>query len=291
MNHIPILVDSFLSFFEGRSIKTFVDGTLGAGGHASAILTRHPEIQTFYGIDQDETALEIAKQTLHPFVERVKLIRGNFRDLAALVPEGGVDGIFLDVGVSSMQLDQAQKGFSFSQEGPLDMRMDGRQKLTAERVVNSFSEKDLGEIFRELGEERRWRVAARAIVQARKKKPIKTTHDLSGVLSPVLRKSKKKIHPLTLVFQALRIYVNDELGALSQVIPEAFSLLAPGGRLGIISFHSLEDRIIKHTFKALAMEKKAILLTKKPLVADPKERRMNPRSRSAKMRFLEKNPS
>ena len=208
-----------------------------------------------------------------------------------MVPEEKIDGIFLDIGVSSMQLDRPEKGFSLYKEGPLDMRMDASQDLDAARVVNTFSEKELGRIFLELGEEPRWRRAAHAIVEARKKKRFKTTTDLTEALKPVLTwggRGGKKIHPMTLVFQALRIYVNDELGAIQGVIPEAIDLLAPGGLLGVISFHSLEDRIVKNAFREAAQNKKVRLLTKKPLIADLAEMKRNPRSRSAKMRFVEK---
>ena len=291
MFHEPILVETYLSFFQNMKINVFIDGTVGAGGHAKSLLDKHPEIERFYGLDQDELALGIAAETLAPFGEKVKLVKGNFRDIKTLVPEKKVDGIFLDLGVSSMQLDRPEKGFSLYKEGPLDMRMDVDQNMDAAKVVNSFSEKDLGTIFRELGEEPRWRSAAKALVEARKKKKIKTTTDLTEALKLVLTwggRKGKKIHPMTLIFQGLRIFVNDELGAIEEAIPQATDLLAPSGRLGVISFHSLEDRIVKHAFKQLAVEKKAVLLTKKPLIADVVETRRNPRSRSAKMRFIEK---
>ena len=269
----------------------FIDGTVGAGGHAQALLENHPEIERFYGFDQDELALEIAADTLAPFSEKVKLIHGNFRNLKTLVPEKKIDGIFLDIGVSSMQLDRPEKGFSLYKEGPLDMRMDASNAIDAAQVVNTFSEKELGNIFRDLGEEPRWRTVAKTLVEARKKKRIKTTTDLTEALKHVLTwggRKGKKIHPMTLVFQALRIYVNDELGAIQEAIPQAIDLLAPGGLLGIISFHSLEDRIVKYAFRAAAQEKCVSLLTKKPLIADREEIRQNPRSRSAKLRFVEK---
>lgn len=291
MSHEPILLDTFLTFFEDKVVKTFVDGTVGAGGHAAALLKAHPEIERFYAFDRDEEALAIARQTLAPFQDRVVFIEGNYAEMNQHVMSS-VDGIFLDLGVSSMQLDRSEKGFSFNKEGPLDMRMDRSQKLTAAHVVNTFSEKALGEIFRNYGEERRWRRAAHAIVLFRKQKPIKTTLDLVEALKGVLTwggRGGKKIHPMTLVFQALRIYVNDELKGLEKTLPLAIQLLAPGGRLGVISFHSLEDRIVKHTFQHFArVEKNVHLLTKKPLEPGPEEMRRNPRSRSAKMRFVEK---
>lgn len=291
MFHDPILVETFLNFFKNRKIITFIDGTIGAGGHACALLQAHPEIHHFYGLDQDLLALEIAAATVGEFSEKVHLIHGNFKDVSYLVPERKVEGAFLDIGVSSMQLDRGEKGFSFSKEGPLDMRMDSSQSLNAEKVVNTYSEKELGNIFLKYGEERRWRAAAKAIVGARKKKKLKTTTDLTESLKHVLTwsgRGGKKIHPMTLIFQALRIYVNDELGALERALPLFIELLAPGGRLGVITFHSLEDRIVKHAFREAAMKKNVILLTKKPLIATIEEIARNPRSRSAKMRFIEK---
>jgi 16S rRNA (cytosine1402-N4)-methyltransferase len=291
MLHHPILTERFLSFFENRTIRTFIDGTLGAGGHAYALLQKHPEIQSFWGIDQDHLALEIAAQKLSHFGNKVKLIQGNFRDLKKLITEENADGIFLDLGVSSMQLDRPEKGFSLYKEGPLDMRMHAGSNLDAAKVVNTFSEKELGKIFRDFGEEPRWRLVAKTLVAARKKRRMETTKDLTEALKHVLTwggRKGKKIHPMTLVFQALRIYVNDELGALQEAIPQAISLLVPGGRMGIISFHSLEDRIVKHTFRHAAHQKQALILTKKPIIAEHEEIRQNPRSRSAKLRFLEK---
>ena len=291
MFHKPILVEQFLTFFQGKSIRVFIDGTVGAGGHAKALLAEHPEIERFYGLDQDDLALQIAEENLQPFSHKVRLVQGNFRHMRELVVEKEIDGLFLDLGVSSMQLDRPEKGFSFSKEGPLDMRMDPSLEKDAAYVVNFYSEKELGRIFHELGEERRWRAAAKAVVEARKKKRLKTTLDLVEALKCVLTwggRGGKKIHPMTLVFQALRIFVNDELGAIQKAIPQGIDWLAPGGLMGIISFHSLEDRIVKHAFKEAAQQDQILLLTKKPLIADSAEVRRNPRSRSAKMRFLEK---
>lgn len=292
MDHKSVLLKTFLSFYADRPIRTFLDGTIGAAGHARALLEAHPEIERLYGLDQDEEALQIAEKNLEPFRDKVRLIHGNFSEMDHLLPTKELDGILLDLGVSSMQLDRPEKGFSFSKEGPLDMRMDLSQPLDAATVVNTFPEKKLGEIFRDYGEEPRWRQAAKALVAARQKKRIQTTSDLADSLKLVLTwggRGGKKIHPMTLVFQALRIYVNDELTSLEKVLPKAIELLVPGGRLGVISFHSLEDRIVKHTFRQWTVEKKVVItLTKKPLIADMQEIKENPRSRSAKMRFVEK---
>jgi len=232
--HTPILVRETLAFFEKKKIASFIDGTLGAGGHAEAFLQAHPEIQRYIGMDKDQDALAIAKERLHPFADKITFIHDDFRHMKNVLKEQ-VDGIFLDLGVSSMQLDRPEKGFSFSKEGPLDMRMDANSSCDAATVVNTFSEEKLGQIFRELGEEWRWKRAASAIVQARKKKNIQTTADLCEVLAPVLTwrgRKGKGIHPLTLIFQALRIYVNDELGAIQEAIPSAIELLAPPRAFG-----------------------------------------------------------
>lgn len=291
MEHEPILLETFIAFFADKKIRTFIDGTVGAGGHAFGLLQAHPEIERFYAFDRDVEALAIAKTVLAPYKERVIFIHDNFSSMDQYI-DAPVDGIFLDLGVSSMQLNRPEKGFSFSKEGPLDMRMDISQKLKAETVVNTFSEKALGEIFRDYGEEPRFRQAAKAIVAFRSHKRIKTTLDLAEALKPVLTwggRGGKKIHPMTLVFQALRIFVNDELKGIEKVLPKAIHLLAPGGRLGVIAFHSLEDRIVKQTFRRHFVEEKNIrLLTKKPLEASVDEVKRNPRSRSAKMRFIEK---
>lgn len=309
--HFPVLLSEFLKFFEGRSLSVFVDGTLGAGGHSAAILSKHPELQTLIGIDQDAQARAIAKEKLSPWAEKLKLVEGNFTDLKAHLERlgvAGVDGLFFDLGVSSMQLDWAERGFSFLKEGPLDMRMDPSHVLTAEEIVNEWSEQELGRIFRDYGEEDRWRIFARTIVAARPKKRITTTQELVELLTPlfpspeVIRRKKLR-HPMTLVFQALRLCVNRELEVLEALIPQAISLLNQGGRLGIISYHSLEDRIVKNLFResasdkvntsgigGLFLDKEPLveLLGRKPIIPTDEEMEKNPRSRSAKMRFVEK---
>ena len=286
-SHIPVLVDQFLEFFSVINIRNFVDGTVGAGGHSLALLKNHPEIERLYGIDKDLNALKIAQQTLEPFIDRVTLIHANFKNLAELdLPKA--DGIFLDLGISSMQVDNPERGFSVYKEGPLDMRMNQEEEFSAATVVNTFPEQELVRIFRDYGEEPKAKLVAKVIVQERKKKYISTTTDLQNILKSVLTWKggrKKKIHPMTLIFQALRICVNNELVDLEDMIINGFSLLNPGGRFGIISFHSLEDRIVKNSFKNLEEGK---ILTKKPIIADIKEKKENRRSRSAKMRFIEK---
>lgn len=301
--HQSVLLQEFLAQFEGRKIKFFLDGTLGAGGHSHALLLAHPEIEELIGMDQDTTALSIARERLIPWEAKTRFIQANFRHLDQFnLPK--LDGILLDLGVSSMQLDQPEKGFSFMRDGPLDMRMDSTQDLTAEIIVNTWSEKDLGRIFRDFGEEERWRQAARTIVQAREIQSITRTRQLVELLEPKLRKpGKKGIHPLTLIFQALRIAVNKELEVLQEVLPKAVSALNPGGRLAVITFHSLEDRIVKNYFRDAASDKvstsgiggifldkkpEIAILSRKPIQPSDEEVLKQPRSRSAKMRIVEK---
>lgn len=306
--HASVLLNELVEFFHGQHLHTFVDATLGAGGHSEAILKDHPEIELLIGIDQDPVAREIANQRLKPWSNHVKIVTGNFSELdkhLSALRIQAVDGIIFDLGVSSMQFDIPEKGFSFMRDGPLDMRMDPTRDLTAAVIVNTWSEGDLGRIFREYGEEKRWRGAAHAIVEARKSKYIATTFDLAEALSVALRPHpfKRGIHPLTLVFQALRIAVNGELEVLESTIPTAMERLTSGGRLGVISFHSLEDRIVKNAIRFAASDKmntsgiggmfldkdpQVDILTKKPIIPTTEEIELNPRSRSAKLRVIEK---
>lgn len=305
--HRSVLLAEVLHAFESLSIVTMIDGTLGAGGHAQALLEQHPEIQHYIGIDQDPHALALAAQRLSPWSSKVYLKHGNFSACDQIWAELALPSptaILVDLGVSSMQLDQPQRGFSFMQDGPLDMRMNPDSTLTAEEIVNTYSEQELGKIFREYGEERQWRLAARVIVQTRKVRLFSTTKELRLALTPILaRYAKKGIHPLTLIFQALRICVNQELQVLDEFLPKAIDLLAPGGRLVMLSFHSLEDRLVKTHLKFAASDKWdtvgigglfrdkepiAKLVNKKPIQPSAEEIHSNPRSRSAKLRILEK---
>lgn len=299
MSHIPVLTQELLAFFGPVSLKIMVDGTTGAGGHAEALLKAHPEIEQYIAIDQDPVALKIAQERLKGW-DKVTFVQANFSQLGQILGSLQVDGVLLDLGVSSMQLDQPERGFSFMQEAPLDMRMDPTQELTAHEIVNLWDEREIGRILRDYGEEKRWRAAAHAIVEGR---PIETTRDLVELLTPVLKQHKKNIHPLTLVFQGLRIAVNGELEALQKVLPLIIQSLHPGGRCAVISFHSLEDRIVKQFFAKEALDKadttglaglfqtvtpQVQLLTRKPVVANEQEVQNNPRSRSAKLRVVEK---
>ncbi len=295
MTHIPVLLQEVIHAFDGCILGTFFDGTVGAGGHAAALLQAHPEITRYIGVDQDPTALALASARLSSWGGTIDLQRGNFCDLDKVLGTTKVDGIFLDIGVSSMQLDTAERGFSFRQEAPLDMRMDPEGSLTAEQVLNTWSEKELARVFRDLGEEPQWRLAARLVAEDR---PFHTTLELASLLNRTL-KGKPGIHPATRVFQALRICVNRELEVLQTALNKAMDLLNPGGRIAVISFHSLEDRIVKETFRDWASDKAssagrpglflnkdpmASIMTKKPLEASDEEVSINPRSRSAKLR-------
>lgn len=310
VSHFSVLLSEVLQAFASVSLTVMVDGTLGAGGHAQALLEHHPEIQHYLGIDQDPHALELAQERLKAWENKIHFKRGNFAEFASFLREERLlppQGILLDLGVSSMQLDEPSRGFSFRYDAPLDMRMDPTGEQTAADIVNTYSEKELGILFRDYGEEKKWHAAARAIIKAREKQAIRTTFELKDILIPVLAPSyrKQNIHPCTLIFQALRICVNRELEVLEQTLAQAIDLLAPGGRLAVISFHSLEDRIVKKEMRLAASDKwetsglggsglfqdKAPLvklITKKPVEPSEEEVRVNPRSRSAKLRVAEK---
>ena len=293
--HEPVLVEEIVSHFSGRRLDTFVDGTIGAGGHALALLSRC-EIGRYIGIDKDATALAISSARLSAH-DNVTLLHGDFRDMPSLlksvgVGDGGVDGMLLDVGVSSMQLDEDSRGFSFMRDGPLDMRMSGGADgaVSARDLVNGMSEERLEWVFREYGEERQARRIAGAVVAAREEREIETTRELAEVIAKVKGWRKKGMHPATLCFQALRIAVNGELDALEQVLPRGVRLLGAGGRMGVVCFHSLEDRIAKRWFREMAAweEGGVGIVNRKPVVAGQEEARRNVRSRSAKLRVVQK---
>ncbi len=303
--HTPVLLAAVLETLAIRPGATIIDGTLGAGGHAAALLEAAGPDGQLLGIDQDPRALALAAERLAPFGERVTLVHGRFDRMAALAAARGIaaaDAILLDIGVSSMHLDDPERGFSFLQDGPLDMRMNPQGDApTAAEVVNTYPEEELADLIWRYGEDRLSRRIARAIVAAR---PLSRTGALAAAIEGVYpRRRTEKIHPATRTFQALRIAVNDELGALERVLPQAVGLLAPGGRLGVITFHSLEDRIVKQAFRLLSTDcicppeqpvctcsHRAVvrLVTRKPLTSDPAEIARNPRSRSAKLRVVEK---
>jgi 16S rRNA (cytosine1402-N4)-methyltransferase len=270
-----------------------VDATVGYAGHSSEIARRLGSKGKLICFDRDPATMELAKARLSEIREElgsempaVEFVPKAFSQAADVILPASLDGLLADFGVSSMQLDEAHRGFSFRSDGPLDMRMDTRSELTAEQVVNQMDEDELANLIYEFGEERRSRRIARAIVRAR---PITTTAQLANVVSAAAPSMKgEKIHPATRTFQGLRIYVNDELGEIRSLLRSAPSLLKSGGRLVLISFHSLEDRLVKDAFRDGGRSGVYEVLTKKPVVAGEEEERRNPRARSAKMRAVEK---
>ncbi len=265
---------------------SYVDGTVGLGGHAEEILRRSAPDGRLTGFDRDAEALALAAERLSPFGERVRLVHADYREMPERLGDERPDGVLLDMGISSFQLDAPERGFAFSTEGPLDMRMDRTSGDTAAEAVNALPETDLADVIYAFGEERASRRIARAIVAARLRKPIETTTELAAIVrraSP--RSGRAGLDPATRTFQALRIFVNRELDSLAEALARIAELLAPGGRLAVIAFHSLEDRQVKHTFRAL-VPRGFRLLTKKPIRPGEDERRSNPRARSAKLRGL-----
>jgi len=291
--HVPVLLNETMDFLAVRVGGTYVDCTLGLAGHASAILRRLGPEGHLIGFDRDPEALRLAAEKLDAVRAEIKfesgaeaaqvtLIGEAFSKIEEQLGSASVDGILADFGVSSMQLDEAYRGFSFQADGPLDMRMDTRQGPTAAQVVNEIDERELANLIYEYGDERRSRRFARAIVRAR---PIATTGQLSRIVAgcaPPIH--SQPIHPATRTFQALRIYVNRELGEITDLMEAAPRVLKPSGRLVVISFHSLEDRIVKDSLREGSRQKIWELLTKKPTMASEEEKERNPRARSAKLR-------
>jgi len=276
--HVPVLSQELLAGLCLQDQGCYLDATVGGGGHSALILAQFPQTKVV-ALDQDQAALQAAQGRLQTYCDRIQYWQGNF----STYDPGDLrfDGIIADLGVSSAQLDRPKRGFSFRHEADLDMRMDQSQPLTAAKLINTYSERDLADIFYHYGEERFSRRIARKIVA---KRPITTTTDLARIVASTLPTSKgrRRLHPATRVFQALRIAVNQELQVLEKFIAVAPTWLKPGGRMGIISFHSLEDRIVKHHFRQSPLLE---VITKKPLVATAQEKADNSRSRSAKLRI------
>ena len=288
LHHQPVLLSEVITLLNPARSGTFVDGTLGYAGHAQAIIQAGAD--RLIGVDQDLVALTYSRSLLG---ERATCLHGNFSQLTALLKPltiRQVDGILLDIGVSSLQLDDPKRGFSFRVDGPLDMRMNGHGSTTAADLVNSLPERELADMLFQYGEERLSRRIAKLIVERRRSKKFESTLDLANLLVEAYPASTrfKHPHPATRTFQALRIAVNDELDSLKQGISSGLSLLAPGGVLAIISFHSLEDRMVKQAFRAQAENPGWKILTKRPVIAGEEERELNPRSRSAKLRAIER---
>ena len=285
--HLPVLLNEVMQFLNLRTDGRYIDATFGAGGHTRELLDRTSPGGRVLAIDQDETAIEQGRIELQSYGSRLELVKANFRDIESIVQEhgfAGLDGILADIGVSSMMLDDPARGFSFMREGPLDMRMDLDQPLTAADVLNTYSEKEIANILFNYGEERRSRQIASSIVRSR---PMSRTTDLTRAIERVLGGRRYgKIHPATRTFQALRIFVNDELRSLETFLDSSMNVLRPGGRLVLISFHSLEDRIVKNKFRSPVVP--GVALTKKVITAAVEELDRNPRSRSARLRAWEK---
>ena len=310
VSHVPVLLKEAIDFLHVRRGGTYIDATVGLGGHSYEIAKRLGAPGHLIGLDKDPAALEIAREKLvvgrqssvvgecadeKPMTEdrqpdwpMITLLHRSFAEVAEGVPSGSVDGLLADIGVSSLQLDDAARGFSFQADGPLDMRMNPQSERTAEQVVNHLDERQLADVIYEFGEERRSRRIARAICRSR---PIRSTAHLAEVISAAARpmnQAERRIHPATRTFQALRIFVNRELDDLKALLEAVPRILKSGGRVVVISFHSLEDRIVKDAFREGTQKGYFSLLTKKPITATEEESDRNPRARSAKLRAAEK---
>lgn len=281
-----MLLAEVLEGLQVRPGGLWVDGTVGLGGHAAAILERSAPGGRLYAFDRDGEALRLAEARLAPAGERVRFVHADFRAIPETLGAERASGVLLDLGVSSLQLDAPERGFSFQNDGPLDMRLDRSQPGSARDAVNRLPERELADVIYRYGEEHASRRVARAIVEARRRKPIETTAELAAIVRRAARGRPGK-DAATKTFQALRIHVNRELSGLGEALRAVAACLLPGGRLAVISFHSLEDREAKHAFRALHREGFRVV-TKKPLVAGADEVRRNPRARSAKLRILER---
>ncbi|MBI3170418.1 MAG: 16S rRNA (cytosine(1402)-N(4))-methyltransferase RsmH [Chloroflexi bacterium] len=303
MAHKPVLYQEIIHALQPRNRGRYVDGTLGAGGHARGILEACAPDGQLLGLDVDSQALALARETLAPYEGRIHLAQASHITLSeqlASLKWDGIDGIILDLGASSMQFDNAERGFSFLQDGPLDMRFGVNASMSADEIVNTFDERELADIIFKYGEDRDARKIARAIIQNR---PLHTTRELVAAIEKASPRRGDRVHPATQTFQALRIAVNDELAAVEKTLPQAVAALHTGGRCAVISFHSLEDRIVKDYFREQSkdlinppyeriyeVERKAALklVHKKPILPTEEEVRDNPRARSAKLRVVEK---
>lgn len=306
-NHKSVLLDEVI---EGLAIKPdgiYVDGTLGGAGHGSQVCKRLGKHGRLIGIDQDADAIAASTERLSPYGDKVQIVRSNYADMVNVLRELGiskVNGITLDLGVSSFQLDTAERGFSYREDAPLDMRMDDRQEITAATVVNEYTESELFHVIRKYGEDKFAKNIAKNIVAERQKEPVLTTGRLAEIVSRSIPMKMKKQggHPAKRTFQAIRIEVNQELNVLEQNISDMIDLLAPGGRFCIITFHSLEDRIVKNAFReaenpcicppdfpvcVCGKESKGKVITRKPKLPSDEEMEINPRSKSAKLRIFE----
>jgi 16S rRNA (cytosine1402-N4)-methyltransferase len=302
--HKSVMMAEVLEALQPKPGGIYADGTLGGAGHAAAVLAASSPTGRLLACDRDGVALEAAAQRLAEFAGRFELRRGNYAELSEWIPAGSCDGVLLDLGVSSPQLDVAERGFSFQNDGPLDMRMDTRQPVTAATLLNTESAEEIARIFWEYGDERDSRRFARAIVHDRETRPFTTTRQLAELIERLSPRGGRKAHPATRVFQALRIAVNDEIGSLERGLDGALKILKPGGRLAVITFHSLEDRVVKLFGRARARDytfagtdvpelrapraPEIKLISRKAIMPSEAELAENPRSRSAQLRVMEK---
>ncbi len=292
-HHRPVLLDEVIENLNLSPGKTILDATIGEGGHSIEILKKILPGGRLIGIDRDIEALKVSEEWLKGFQENLWLILGNFRELDNILETKRIkncDGILFDLGISSFQLENPERGFSIKKDGPIDMRMSRSQGLSAFDIVNRFTEEELSMLIRDFGEEHFHRRIARRIVQERRRSPIATTSQLADIVSKAMPRRFKsyRIHPATRTFLALRIRVNEELDNLAEGLDKAINFLAPGGRLCVISFHSLEDRIVKRTFADYSRSEILRLINKKPIRPGHEEIKSNPRARSAKLRVAEK---
>ncbi len=292
-DHKSVMLSEVLKYLDLKISGIYVDGTLGLAGHSKEILKKIGRIGQLIGFDQDQEALKRAQDVLKNFSAQCSFVHSNFCHIPDVLKKQkihGVDGIFLDLGVSSIQLDDPQRGFSFREDGPLDMRMDQSGSSSAFDLVNGLSESELSEIFKEYGQERWHRRIAKHIVFSRQKKPIESTKVLSDIVSQAIPKGvcRQKIHPATRSFQAIRIVVNQELSVLEKTLEDGIEYLLPQGRFVVISFHSLEDRIVKKIFKEKSKLGLVKLIEKKPVRPSEEEVNNNPRARSACLRVIER---
>jgi 16S rRNA (cytosine1402-N4)-methyltransferase len=293
--HTPVMLKEVLEYLNLRSGMTIVDATIGTGGHSLAILERISLKAKLVGIDRDQESLNIARGRLENFSDNIELVYGNFSDIESILKDleiEGIDGILFDLGVSSFQLQNAQRGFSFQAEGPLDMRLDRNSYISAYDLVNNLNEEEISSLLWTFGQERWHNRIARILVKERERHPITTTLELSNIVVCAIparyRHFHYRIHPATRTFQAVRIAVNRELEALEQAITKSIELLRKTGRICVISFHSLEDRIVKLTFRQLANQGLIKIITPKPLSPAQGEIEANPSSRSSKLRVAQK---
>jgi 16S rRNA (cytosine1402-N4)-methyltransferase len=303
--HRPVLLDEVLEALAPRPGAWYADGTIGGGGHAAALLRATRPDGRLFGCDRDREAIAAASRALAEFAGRCEIRQGNFAELADWVPPGSCDGVLFDLGVSSHQLDQARRGFSFQQDGPLDMRFDSRESLTAAAVLNRLNQDELEKVLRDYGEERQARRLARAILEERQRGPLKTTAEFAALVARNVRSGGRGIHPATRAFQALRVYVNNEIESLESGLAAAWKLLKPAGRLAAITFHSVEARTVKRFGETLARDYEVIGDVDVPALRKPRAPRLrwvsrrgippspaeiasNPRARSARLRVMAK---